>query len=116
MPPDLPAWLYVAATPLLWPAIFLGSRSLTRGGGDSCDRVYADDWSSRDAEFRTAQLVSQWGGGVMIVLGVAVLVSLVARRHRLGPRRWVSCAVVTALATAGYGMLIATSGFTTDCF
>ena len=114
--PDVPAWLYVAATPLLWPAIVVGGYSMTRGGGDSCDRSYAGDWATRDAEFRAAQLLMRSGAGVMIAVGLTLLVVLIVRRDRLSLRRFVPCAIVTALATASYGFIIVASDYTTDCF
>lgn len=114
--PDIPAWVFVAVTPLLWPALVVAGYSVTRGGGDSCDRLYAGDWASRDAEFRTSQVILCVGAGVMIVIGIALLVVLLARRRRLSKRRLVPCAVVTALATASYSFIILTSGYSTDCF
>jgi hypothetical protein len=114
--PDVPAWLYVAATPLLWPAIVVMGYSMTRGGGDSCDRLYAGDWASRDTEFRTAQVALCVGAGTMIAIGIALLGVLVARRHRLSRRRFIPCAIVTALAAATYSFIILTSGYSTDCF
>ena len=114
--PDIWAWMYVAATPLVWPAIFLGGYSLTRGGGDSCDHAYVGNWAVRDAEFRAAQLVMIVGAGVMIAVGLALLAALITRRHRLSLRRSVPSGIMTALALASYGVIALLSGYTTDCF
>ncbi|MGA5464414.1 hypothetical protein [Mycobacterium sp. NPDC050041] len=101
--------------PLLWPAIFLGAVSLTRGGGDSCDRVYDGDWASRDAEFRAMQMMQVIGSGVMIAIGCALIAVLIARRRRISRIRLTLAIVATAVMILAYLGMIAVSGYSTDC-
>lgn len=113
--PDLLGWLYVAASLLLGPALVLGAASLTRGGGDACDSSYAGDWAARDAELRAAQLVQVIGAGTMIALGCVLAGVLISRRSQISLWRVFVCGGAIAVVCVGYGLLIAVSGYATDC-
>ncbi|OXR44449.1 hypothetical protein B7C42_03238 [Nocardia cerradoensis] len=78
--PFVLAWMYVLASVVLGPFIFLGGYSFfTQGVGDYCDAVHGDA-AARDAAFRAAQTFQITGAAVMLALGLLVLIRLWSRR------------------------------------
>ncbi|NKY47539.1 hypothetical protein [Nocardia cerradoensis] len=78
--PFVLAWMYVLASVVLGPFIFLGGYSFfTQGVGDYCDPVHGDA-AARDAAFRAAQTFQITGAAVMLALGLLVLIRLWSRR------------------------------------
>ncbi len=72
--------MYVLASVVLGPFIFLGGYSFfTQGVGDYCDPVHGDA-AARDAAFRAAQTFQITGAAVMLALGLLVLIRLWSRR------------------------------------
>lgn len=118
MTPDATCWLYFAVSPIAAAAIVWFGVGSTKGGGDYCDPVYTSV-AERDADFRAASLFIATASAVMLAIGVAAAVMLVARRHTL--RRGRGARVASGLAAVGVAMigyvllLVIGTDFVSDC-
>lgn len=108
--PGVLAWIYVLASVVVGPAVYLGGYSLfTHGVGDYCDAVHGG-FAQRDTEFRAAQNFQLTGAGIMLVLGCLVLGRLWSHRRRL---RWyflVPSACMVVVMMLGFLLLVRVSG------
>ena len=114
--PDALLWLYAIASPFVGAALFLTATSMTKGGGDFCDRSYSPAESAADAT--RWQWTITIGCVVLIAIGVALMVRAVLRRRQMvGLRRvrLVAAGILAVVATAGLVFLIIAADPSTDC-
>lgn len=108
--PFVLAWMYVLASVVLGPVIFLGGYIFfTHGVGDYCDAIHGGI-AARERAFRSAQIFQVTGAAVMLAIALALLIRLWTHRDRL---RWyfsVASGAAVIVMMAGYGLVILASG------
>ncbi|AHH15284.1 hypothetical protein NONO_c04710 [Nocardia nova SH22a] len=108
--PYVLAWIYVLASVLLGPVIFLGGYVFfTQGVGDYCDAIHGSV-ADRDAAFRSAQIFQVTGAGVMVAVGLVLLIRLWTHRARLPWYFSVVSGAAVEVMMAGFVLVILLSG------
>lgn len=108
--PFVLAWMYVLASVVLGPFIFLGGYSFfTHGVGDYCDEIHGDA-AARDAAFRAAQTFQITGAAVMLALGLLVLIRLWSRRYDINRYLVALSGLVVIFMMGGFVLVVLLSG------